>query len=125
MSLTAPQLLASVAGELPPDETIVVLEQVAPAGVAQATRPFRRTNDVGEQHGGKPSAASDGATATRQERLRLIRYCVAVGEPMKMVGPRELDISSPLDPGSDEPPLCRWHQLVFRAMHDQRRGNDR
>src|SRR5262245_23165752 len=51
---------SSIAGELPPDEGMVALEQVAPGAVAKLGGPFGRPHDVREETSGEVRVRTDG-----------------------------------------------------------------
>jgi hypothetical protein len=113
-------VLAPVPGEAAAHQTIVILEQVTPACVAQVARLFCRSDDVGEKDGCQPPTAGESATAAREERLRLVGNRIAIREPVKMIGAGQLDESSTLDPRSEEASLSHWHHRVSRACRRSR-----
>src|SRR5262245_17802008 len=85
---------SAVAGELPPNESVVLLEQVAPGAVTELARPLGRADDVREQD-------------RREQRGRHDRWAIAGDEGLDLVD----------DLGREEDPEV----VLARDAHDPSR----
>jgi hypothetical protein len=84
-------LPTAVPVELTPDEAVVLLEQIAPASVAERRGAFGRLDYVGEEHGRKGTVGLALAALACQELLGLVDDLIRVAGPGPMVVTRQLD----------------------------------
>jgi hypothetical protein len=64
---------------------VVAREQLAPTLVTQLRGPFRRSDDVREQHRGEDPVGVWSAAHPRQELLYLVQDLVLVADPRKVI----------------------------------------
>ena len=83
--------LTTVAIYLAADESVVLIEQISPAPVAERRRPLGRTHDVGEQNRGKHTVELAHRALAGEKLLNLVNDLVRVADPGPVVISRQLD----------------------------------
>src|ERR1019366_5581258 len=81
---------AAVTREVPADEALKRLEQLAPAAVAERRRATGRVDDVGEHHGREHPLGIGSMARAGQELLDLCDQLVLSGTERKRVLARKL-----------------------------------
>src|SRR5690348_15676970 len=73
-------LVSTESQELAPHGRVMILQEVAPAAVAERRRLLGRADDVGEENGRQHTISFRGAAGAGQALLDLVRERIAVAE---------------------------------------------
>ncbi len=120
------ELSAAEADELPPDEPVVRLDQLPPAGVAELSRPRRRANDVCEKHRRQNAVRLGILPGTllprlAEETLGLSEPWFGVAGPLCVLGAGKLDVSRSRNALGQVPRSADDVRLIACAVQDERR----
>src|SRR6266403_2323451 len=118
-----PHFVAAEAREFPPHRSVMRLEQIAPALVAQLLGPCGRTHDVCKQYGRKDTVALCRGDRSGQEFLDCVNDLVVDKE--EMISARQFEQSRSRNMLGKKASMFDADERVPRSMDDQSRHVDR